>query len=131
MIPRLAPTTALLALLQAFFMSPYQHVHVGSGRERHGDHHESTFVHAHPYAYSLPLNQDHGSALGHSHRPHASVALDTFTTMAQGVLFLFFQPEPLVQIFAPCVSPVLVEVTEPCGHDPPSTESRIPRAPPV
>jgi hypothetical protein len=130
-IRRLAPLAALLALLQAFFMAPYQHVHIGLGHDRHEDHHESTLVHAHPYALSVPLNQNDGSAVEHSHKLHASVALDTFTTLAKGVLFLFLQPESPVQIFAPAESAVWVEVTEPCGHDPPCIGNSAPRAPPV
>ena len=127
---RLASITAFLALMQAFFMAPYQHVHIGSGHERHGNHAEATIVHAHPYAISFSINPDNGPAVGHSHKPHASLALDTFTTLAQGIPFLFFQPESPVHIFAPAESFVWVEVTEPCGHDPPCIENTIPRAPP-
>src|SRR5205807_10504211 len=101
---RLASITAFLALMQAFFMASYQHVHVGSGHERHGNHAESTIVHAHPYAISFSINPDNGPAVGHSHKPHASLALDTFTTLAQGIPFLFFQPESPVHIFAPAES---------------------------
>jgi hypothetical protein len=126
-----APTTALLALVQAFFMAPYQHVHVGSVHERHGNHAESTLVHAHPYAISFSINPDDGPAVGHSHKPHASLALDTFTTLAQGIPFLFVQPEAAIQIFPPAESAVWVEVTEPCGHDPPCIDNAVPRAPPV
>ena len=125
---RLTLIPTYLALLQAFFMAPYQHVHIGSGHEKQA---ESTLVHAHPYAISLPEEPDDGAALGHSHKPHASVALDTFTTLAQGIAFLFLQPESPVQIFAPAESFVWVEVTEPCGHDPPCLENTIPRAPPL
>jgi hypothetical protein len=125
---RLTLIPTYLALLQAFFMAPYQHVHIGSGHKKHA---ESTLVHAHPYAISLPEKPDHGAALGHSHKPHASVALDTFTTLAQGIAFLFLRPESPVQIFAPAESFVWVEVTEPRGHDPPCLENTIPRAPPL
>ena len=130
MIQRLASATALLALLQAFFMAPYQHIHVRPGHEKHGDHNESTIVHAHPYSVSVPSRND-GLTVEHSHKPHASIALDTFTTLAQAVLFIFFQPESRVEILAPAESAVWVEVTEPCGHDPPCTEKKVPRAPPV
>jgi hypothetical protein len=122
----LIPTS--LALLQAFFMAPYQHVHIGSGHEKHA---ESTLVHAHPYAISFSINSDDGPEVEHSHKPHASLALDTFTTLAQGIPLLFFQPESTVRIFAPAESFVWAEVTEPCGHDPPCIENTVPRAPPV
>ena len=125
---RLALIPTSLALLQAFFMAPYQHVHIGSGHEKHA---EPTLVHAHPYAISFFTNRDNGPAVGHSHKPHASLALDTFTTLAQGIPFLFFHPESPVRIFAPAESAVWVEITEPCGHDPPGLENPVPRAPPV
>jgi hypothetical protein len=125
---RLALIPTFLALLQAFFMAPYQHVHIGLGHEKHND---STIVHAHPYAISFPLNSDDVPAVGHSHKPHASIALDTFTTLTQGVLFLFFQPESPVRISDAAKSAVRIEVTEPCGHDPPCIENTAPRAPPV
>src|SRR5437870_368431 len=127
---RLALMPACLALLQAFFMAPYQHVHVGPGHGKHRDHGESTVVHAHPYAVSVPSRND-GPAIQHSHEPHASVALDTFTTLAQAALSIFFQPESRVEIPAPAESDVWVEVTEPCGHDPPCIENSVPRAPPL
>jgi hypothetical protein len=128
---RLAPITAFLALLQAFLMAPYQHVHVGLAHKKHGEHDESTIVHSHPYAVSLPTSTKDGPAAEHSHKAHASIALDTFTTLAHGVLFLLFQPQSSVQILAPPESAVCVEITEPCGHDPPGVESTVPRAPPV
>jgi hypothetical protein len=125
---RLGLIPACLALLQAFFMAPYQHVHVGAGHAKHA---ESTLVHAHPYAIWVPIDASDGPAVGHAHKPHASLALDTFTTITQGMPFLFFQPDSRVQIFAPAESLLWLEVTEPCGHDPPCIENTIPRAPPV
>jgi hypothetical protein len=122
----LIPTS--LALLQAFFMAPYQYVHIGLGHEKHA---ESTVVHAHPYAISFSINPNDGPVVGHSHKPHASLALDTFTTITQGIPFLFFQPDARVQLFAPAESFVWVEVTEPRGHDPPCIDNAVPRAPPL
>jgi|SRR5437879_846303 len=125
---RLALIPTSLALLQAFFMAPYQHVHIGLGHEKHA---ESTLVHAHPYAISFSINSDDSPAVGHTHKPHASLSLDTFTTLVQGIPFLFFQPEAAIQIFPPTESAAWVEVTEPCGHDPPCIENTVPRAPPL
>src|SRR5689334_8124857 len=112
-------------------MAPYQHVHIGLAHKKHSEHDESTIVHSHPYAVSIPANSNDGTSAGHSHKAHASIALDTFTTLAHGVLFLFFQPQSSVQIFAPSESAVFVEITEPRGHDPPGVETTVPRAPPV
>ena len=127
----LASIAALLGLLQAFFMAPYQHVHVGLGHGRHTDHGESAIVHAHPYAFSVPLDQNRGAKVAHSHQPHVSVALDIFTPIAQGALLLYFQPESPARIFVPSESAILIEVTEPRGHDPPLAANEVPRAPPV
>jgi hypothetical protein len=129
---RLALIPASLGLLQAFFMAPYQHVHLGRSHEKHEDNNESAaIVHAHPYAVSVPISRNDRPAVGHSHKPHASIALDTFTTLAQGVLFLFFPPASPVPIVAAAKSVVWVELTEPCAHDPPCLENSVPRAPPV
>ena len=124
----LARVTVCLALLQAFVMAPYQHVHVGSG---HGDHHESTFVHSHFYGVSVPINRRPGPTVEHSHEGHRSVALDTFTTFSQTAPVLIFQAEFSVRTFDPAQSDVWVEIIEPCGHDPPRVENTTPRAPPV
>lgn len=128
---RLALIPSCLALVQAFFMAPYQHVHIGLGHDKHGDHYESTIVHAHPYAISVPTNANSSPAVQRYHKPHASVALDTFITLTQGVPFLFFQPEPPIQIFVPTQAFVSLEITEPCGHDPPDLDFCSPRAPPA
>jgi hypothetical protein len=132
-IPRLTPITALLALLQAFFIAPYQHVHVGTPREKHGGRAESApaIVHAHPYAVSIPANHNDGATAEHARKPHVSVALDTFATLAQTVTFVLIQPRSPVQIFAPAESFVRIELTESRGHDPPCIGNTAPRAPPV
>jgi hypothetical protein len=130
-IRRLALLPASLALLQAFFMAPYQHVHLGTGHEGHGDHGESTVVHAHPYAISVPISGDSRPEVEHAHKAHASVSLDTFATLPQTALFLFCHPELPVRIVVPVESTVWVEIIEACGHDPPCFENTIPRAPPI
>lgn len=128
---RLGLIPACLALLQAFFIAPYQHVHVGPVHQKHSDGNEATIVHAHPYAISVPANRSDEPTIQHSHKAHSSIALDTFTTVAQGAISLLFQPESRVQISAPIESVVWVEITEPCGHDPPCTKNTVPRAPPL
>jgi|SRR5690242_3436437 len=130
-IRRLTPAAALLALLQAFFMAPYQHVHVGPHHEKHGDHAESAIVHAHPYAVSIPTSNDHGGRAEDARKPHVSVALDTFTTLVSAVAFVFVASRSPVHIFAPAESFVRLELTESCGHDPPCIGNTAPRAPPV
>ena len=74
-------------------MAPYQHVHLGSGHAKNGDHDNSPIVHAHPYAVSLPIHSTDGPAVERSRKTHSSVALDTFTTLIHGMPLLFFRPE--------------------------------------
>ena len=128
---RLNLLPACLALLQAFIMAPYQHVHTGTGHAEHGNHHESTLVHAHFFAVSVPIQPNSEPVLDHAHKAHASVSLDTFRTYPQTAAFSFFQPEPSVRVFVPIESAVWVEIIEPCGHDPPCVENTVPRAPPA
>jgi len=121
---------ASLALLQALFVAPYQHVHVSEQHHEHSHHDEAAIVHAHPYGFSLPESHNDEPAFEHSHKPHVSVALDTFSTLAQGVLTLVFVPESTVAVFAPAQLAVWVEITEQCGHDPPCIGDAPSRAPP-
>jgi hypothetical protein len=128
---RLTLLPACLALLEAFIMAPYQHVHPKTGHEERGDQHESTVVHAHFFAVSVPISPNSEPVLDHAHKDHTSVSLDTFRTFPQSAPLLFFQPELPVRVFVPTESAVRVEIIEPCGHDPPCVENTVPRAPPV
>src|SRR5205807_955205 len=57
-------------------------------------------------------------------------SITALLALMQAFFMAPFQPESPVHIFAPAESFVWVEVTEPCGHDPPCIENTIPRAPP-
>jgi hypothetical protein len=112
-------------------MLPYQHVHLGSGHAKNGGRGDSTIVHVHPYAISLPIHSTGRPAVERSHKEHPSVALDTFTTLIHGMPLLFFRPESSTAILAPTKLLICIEVPEPRGHDPPRIENAVPRAPPV
>lgn len=131
---RVAIFPAILALLLAFLMAPYQHVHLATD-DREGadhDHDDAAVVHVHFYAVTVPINRNGEASLEDSHGGHVSRSLDTFTTMPQAGLSAFVQPESRIFLFPPAVLVVrFVEVTEPCGHDPPFLKSSVPRAPPV
>jgi hypothetical protein len=109
-----------LALLLALFSAPFQHVHP------HG------LVHSHFYPVApshagptgspgLDVDDDHAEAL----------ALDTFTLVLTTGLAPFIPSLGPVLLFVPSESFQPVEVVEECGHDPPSFDRSIPRAPPV
>ncbi len=127
-IRRLIPISVCLALLQGLVMAPYQHIHPEAG---HGSHHGSPVVHTHFIPVSVPISRRPGQALNGLHKAHASVSLETFTTLAPIALHLFFQQESSAPIFVPAQSYVLVEIIDPCGHDPPGVTVKTPRAPPV
>ncbi len=131
---RVAMLPVCLALLVAFLMAPYQHVHVapghqeGAGHDREG----TAVIHTHFDAESAPISRNGGATFQDSHGDHASRALDTFTTMPQAGFSEFLPPESRIPFFAPADLFVgVIEVTEPCGHDPPLLEFSIPRGPPV
>ena len=131
---RIAVPPVCLALQVAFFMAPYQHVHIAPSHHESSDHdHEdTTVVHAHFDAEAVPVSRNGRPSLKDSHGDHTSRPLDTFTTIPQAGFSEFFLPESRIPFFAPADLFVgVIEVTEPCSHDPPVLEFSIPRGPPV
>jgi hypothetical protein len=123
--------TSSFTLLLAFFMAPYQHVHLGIHPDDHDDHDAGAIVHVHFYAEPVASNPSNGSNLEDSDRDHRSRPLDTFAIMLQAGFPPFVRPESQIFLFPPPdLLAGIVEVTEPCGHDPPCLDFSIPRAPP-
>lgn len=129
---RLSPLFVCLALLLAFFMAPYQHVHLAASHSENADHHhDDVVVHTHFYAASVLTSPNSGASLDDSDGDPAR-SLDTFTTMPQASVPAVMRPQSRLLIFVPEDFFVgVVEATEPRGHDPPSLEFAAPRAPPV
>jgi hypothetical protein len=75
--------TSSFTLLLAFFMAPYQHVHLGIHPDDHDDHDAGAIVHVHFYAEPVASNPSNGSNLEDSDRDHRSRPLDTFAIMLQ------------------------------------------------
>jgi hypothetical protein len=120
----IAALQTCMALLLAFFLAPFQHVHTGHG---------SDTVHAHFYHFQGAgrAEEPHGSPALDSDDDHASArSLDTFTLVLTAGLSLFVPPQGRVLLFVPAETFQPVEVVEECGHDPPSAGRSIPRAPP-
>jgi len=132
MIRRLSLLPMSLALLLAFLMAPYQHVHLATSYEEDADHHhDDAVVHTHFFSVSVPTSRNSGASLDDSHGDHAR-SLDTFTTLPQAGFPAFIPPDSRLLRFAPKDLFVgVVEVTDPRGHDPPSLEFSTPRAPPA
>lgn len=128
---RLSLLVICVSLLQAFFMAPYQHVHLGAAHQRHEDHHESPPLYSHFYSAFSSGVRNSAPKLGHVHKGHGAFSLDTFTALQHSALFLVFRPEAVALVFSPAQSDVCIETIEPRGHDPPCFENRVPRAPPL
>ena len=102
-----------------------------AGHEADGDHDDSTIVHVHFYAISIPTAENHGNSVEAKHKDHVSSSLDTFTSVPQTALLLAYQAEPATTVFVPDKSFAPAEFVQAQGHDPPCAESSVPRAPPA
>jgi hypothetical protein len=114
-----------LALLLAFFLAPFQHVHAG---------HAGT-VHAHFISHTSPPASHecegvHIEADDDDDHAHAS-SIDTFIVVLPDGLPLWVPAKApvgaltLAETFAP------VTIVEQRTHDPPSVDHSAPRAPPL
>jgi hypothetical protein len=116
-----------LALLLAFFVSPFQHVHPGS------DHDHSATMHAHFYRIA-PAHEQHpdGARLEDADDDdHDAVwSVDSFTLVPTAALTLIAPEHAADAFFVRPVPVAWVDVVEERGHDPPQIDRSIPRAPP-
>lgn len=116
----ISPLTCL-AVLTAYFLAPFQHVHADP---EHG-----SFVHAHFYGmvHADPPGVHFDDADDHTlARP-----LDTFTPGLVASLAPFILPLVHVVQADNSARPAPVTGVEACAHDPPSADRSNPRAPPV
>jgi hypothetical protein len=126
---RVAALQTCLALLLAFFVAPFEHVHTGGGPG--ADHDHSGLIHAHFYSVSRPVGKRHGSELVDSDDDHATAwSVDTFTLVLTAGLSPFVPSLGHVLLFAPSATFSPVAVVEERGHDPPLVDRSNPRAPP-
>ena len=134
---RLSLIPVSLALLLAFFMAPYQHVHLArnhKGDADHDDHDDddAAVVHIHFYTVSVPASRNSAVSIDGPDAGHVARSLDTFTTMPQSGFPALARPESrLVVLPPPELFVGVLESTEPCGHDPPVSKRSVPRAPPA
>ncbi len=124
---RLAALPAWVGLLTAFVMAPFQHVHTGTG----ADHGHTGLIHAHFYNIAAPRTQHTGHQFDDDDDHQAIWAVDTFTLVLTAGITPFIPSRGPALLFIP--SPILrpVVMVEECGHDPPSADPLIPRAPPA
>ncbi len=119
-----------LALVAAFTMAPFQHVHHGHDADH--DHDHSSFIHTHFFNTVAEVeHDDSGPEIEDPHDQHSASPLDTFTVVPSAVFALTLPVQTAVVIPVPSASSATVEVVEERGHDPPVTGPSIPRAPPA
>jgi hypothetical protein len=125
----IAALQTCLALLLAFFLAPFEHVH--TGQQSGADHDHSGLMHAHFYSIPALHGNQHDLEFQDFDDDHAAAwSLDTFTLVLTAGLAPFVPSRGLVLPFVLSVTFEPVEVVEECGHDPPCTDRSIPRAPP-
>jgi hypothetical protein len=116
-----------LALLQAFLVSPFQHVHPG------GDHDHGSTIHAHFYSLAPHIHKNHGVTLeDDDDDDHDAIwSVDSFTLVPAAVLSIAAPARAIVELIHPPIPVAWVDVVEERGHDPPGGfAALIPRAPP-
>ena len=125
----IAALQTCLALLLAFFLAPFQHVHTGP--QSGTDHDHSATIHAHFYSVHSSVSERRGAQFVNSDDDHAAAwSLDTFTLELAAGLAPFIPSPAFVLPFIPSATFEPVKVVEECGHDPPCVDRSIPRAPP-
>lgn len=120
-----------VALLLAFALAPFQHVHTGGA----GDD-DAGLIHAHFYAHveSLPASraEQSGPVIDDVDDDHVAVwSVDTFTLVLTAAFVPFVPAPEAVLLFVPTYTFQPVEIVEQRGHDPPCIDRSIPRAPPA
>jgi hypothetical protein len=120
-----------LALLLAFVLAPFQHVHTGGA-----EHDDAGLIHAHFYTHveSLPASraEHRGAEIDDIDDDHVAVwSVDTFTLVLTAGFVPFVPSLIAVLLFVPSYTFQPVEIVEERGHDPPCVNRSIPRAPPA
>src|SRR5580698_7110812 len=113
----IATLPTCVALLVAFILAPFQHVHTGP------DHDHSELVHAHFYHFHVAghsVGESRGVYLDDFDDDHGDAhSLDTFTIELPSALAPFILLRGPVIAFVPTETSQPVEVVEERGHDPP------------
>lgn len=130
---RVATYPALLGVLLALFMAPYQHVHQTEGHaHKAGKWGNFAIVHVHFGGLSLLVGAAGEGKPVASHERHAAWSLNLFAVASHT------HPAPCIP--AKCEAALLVgvpkafsgvKIVEAPGHDPPVISLSVPRSPPV
>lgn len=130
-----------LALLCAFFLAPYQHVHEGQcdGHGSDGFFDNSTVVHAHPFLFShvhadvflVSHKSDDRTSVGESSEEHASWWLNNSSLVLHAVLPAVILPSSPLVPATTAISFCTIAFSDQRGHDPPPLDCSASRAPPA
>jgi hypothetical protein len=120
-----------LALVLAFLVAPFEHVHPAST----ASHDHPAIMHAHFYHVRHVATELRGAELlasdGDDDDDHDAVwSVDSFTLAITSLWAPFILPRRQVFIFDRTTTIAPVEIVEERGHDPPCVDRSIPRAPP-
>ena len=89
-----------LALVAAFTMAPFQHVHHGHGADH--DHDHSSFIHTHFYNTVAEVEHDDSTPeIEDPHDQHSASPLNTFTVVPSAVFALALPERVAIEIPAP------------------------------
>ena len=116
-----------LAFVQAFLVSPFQHVHPG------GDHDHGATIHAHFFSLAPQIDKNAGLRLEDADDDdHDAIwSVDSFTLVPAAALTIAAPARAMVELFRLPAPIAWVDVVEERGHDPPGDFAPlIPRAPP-
>jgi hypothetical protein len=123
-----------LALISAFILAPFQHVHHDEGSE--GQHSRAPLIHAHFHGHhSHDHDRDHVDKPGEREIESADdedvSSLDTFTLVLTAYFSPFIPSRAPAMVPAPAETRESFEIVEERGHDPPPHRNSSPRAPPL
>ena len=117
-----------VALLLAFAMAPFEHVHAGDGK----DHDHPALIHTHFFELHVPHQTSSDPAFDHVDDDHASAWQSNSFTLVVPAAWIPFVPSrsPGVEV-ALAAPPEPVLAVEERAHDPPSIPLLASRPPPA
>jgi hypothetical protein len=128
------------ALVFAFLLAPYQHVHEGQcdGRGSNGFYDDSTIVHAHPFFFShvhadvfSVSHYDDRTSMEEPSEEHASWWLNNSSLILNGAILPVVLPKSAGVPALTAASFSSLTIFDERGHDPPPLGCSVPRAPPA
>ena len=125
---RITAIETTLALLLAFCLAPFQHVHTGPD----GDHAHAGEIHSHFLSPHAAVHPASGVNIDDDDDDHAQArSLDTFTLVLPHALPLCLPSRAPAVVAVPARIVAPIAVVEERAHDPPCLDTSSPRPPPL